>query len=68
MVLTATKEEVDDLNINRSSSSSLSKILRLAGSKLDKSLDDCIHWAPDFKQKEHDGLRLSHFVRRARQT
>lgn len=51
-----------------SKSSNRLNIWRLAGSKLDKSVVDCMHCAPVFKQKEHDGLRLSHFVRRALQT
>jgi hypothetical protein len=47
-----------------SSSSSRLRIWRLTGSKLDKSTVDCMQRAPVFRQKEHDDVRLSHFVRR----
>jgi hypothetical protein len=51
----------------RSNSSSLPRILKLAGSKLDKSTEDWMHVAPTLVQLEQDGKLLSHFVLRARQ-
>lgn len=54
--------------MSRSNSSSLSRILRLAGSKLDRSTGDCMHGMPAFSQNEQLGRLLSHLVLRARQT
>lgn len=56
------------LRSSRSRSSRRSRILRLAGSKLDRSTGDWMHVAPTLSQYVQLGRLLSHFVFLARHT